>query len=744
MQKNFKTFILILVLSSVITPSLLVAANPVPSQDEEIHFRMSVATTALDWDPASFNPSTADTYRYACLENMVTMRAGWDGYDLNMLIPVLATSWDVEPWPSEMNQAPIPFVNSGGVKAINWTLRENVTFHDGSIWNATVAKWNYDRIFIITGNLTGRGDTQMRDDYWINVNELEPFFTDSWNHSWGIGRVGEYNGMVAPGPANSSNPLWECIPLVNNTQVIDPGDPITGGGILRVEFNDWSTFWVYDLSHVNPGAYNLIISMETYKDDYTDQSFHGYDPIGGVHPLIGTGPYKFVHHTPTGPSSGGQLVKNENYWNRTALEADGWFGVDVVDFVVFPDDGRDERNAAFYTGSLDYAVDIAGWELDYDTVTTDPDFTYAGSDVGYQYLRCITMNCINETYWKDAWDNGIWYWNGTDWIMIEPPHTVPTDYLGNGGVGGIPRLLRKAISFAFDYDGFIQTAYEGRAFRANCFIGANSTYANEAIPMPYLNLTIAREAMLAQFPTECAANGLNSGNIDDDALWQSVGDGSTPIFKLNFYWDLIPDHLVMKNYLVTALRNIGCSYYQNHPNDNLPSNQFLNTWQAYAGGTFPYFIYNAFIGVDWTHYDNYIAHPFLYAYHRNIGDWSFDMGWNAAHMYLDNVTFWMEEFYYSNATHQQEIMDNVAITLQTYEYPWVWICETMFGAAWRVEWDIDIEFWDSIWPYTRVRYVGKEEEPVPIPGYSTGIIMSLLLVSMIGTIYAIARKKKLT
>ncbi|MFX0081712.1 MAG: hypothetical protein ACFE94_08160, partial [Candidatus Hodarchaeota archaeon] len=319
MKKYFRTFLLVLILSGIVSPFFLVRANPVTAQDDELHFRHSVATTVLDWDPASFNPSTGDSYRYACLENMVTMKADWDGFNIednytSGLIPVLATSWDVEPWPSEMNQAPVPFVNSGGVKAINWTLRENVTFHDGSIWNATVAKWNYDRIFIITGNLTGRGDTQMRDDYWININELEPFFTPSWNLSWAKGKMGSYDGMVAPGTA-----LYESVPLVNNTQVIDPGDPVTGGGILRVEFNDWSTFWVYDLSHVNPGAYNLIISMETYKDDYTDQTFHGYDAKDGVAALVGTGPYIYGGHVPTGPASGGLLTKNYNYWNRTGL-----------------------------------------------------------------------------------------------------------------------------------------------------------------------------------------------------------------------------------------------------------------------------------------------------------------------------------------------------------------------------------------------------------------------------------------
>lgn len=715
MRKYSKILIIFLLLSSVIFPFIPIRANPVPSQ-AEVHFRVSVGTTVLDWDPVSHNPSTGNTYRDATLENMITIKDGWDGANLDELIPVLATSWVIEEWPSEMNS--VGFKNSGGVKAIDWTLREGVTFHDGSLWNATVAKWNFDRIFIITGNLTGRGDTEMRDDYWININDLNPFFTTNWNLSWAIGKMGSYDGMVAPGTF-----LYEHVPLINNTQILDPGGS-NGGGTLRIEFNDWTPFWVYDLFQCVPDGYMRMISMDAYKANYTDQSFHGYGPGS----LVGTGPYIYGGHTATGPTTGGLLTKNENYWNRTGMEAMGWFDVTHIDFVVFPDDGKDVRNTALYTGNLDFATDVAGWEMDYDTVTSDPDLFYWESDVGYKYMRCVTFNNINETYWKTAFDSALW--DGTD-------------PMGNVGLGGIPRLFRKAISYAFDYDGFIQTAYNGRAFRANSFLGANSTYANESIPMPYLNLTIAREAMLAQFPNETAANGLYSNNTDDDALWQSVATGSTPIWKLNFYWDIEPDHLIQKDYLVTALKNIGCSYWEDFPDDVLPDNEFQDTFEAFSGNLFPYFLYEASIGVDWTHFDNYGVHPFLYAYHRNIGDWSFEMGWNAAHMYLDNVTFWIEEFYYANFTRQQEIFDKVAWTLQTYQYPWMWIGETMTGAAWRVEWDIDYDWYGSIIPFIRIKYVGKEEGVPEIPGYSVIIFLSISLVAMLGVIYIMMRKKQL-
>ncbi|HEC39732.1 MAG TPA: hypothetical protein ENI29_15945, partial [bacterium] len=42
----------------------------------------------------------------------------------------------------------VGFNNTGGYKSTTFTLRENVTFSDGSAWNATVFKWNIDRVHL--------------------------------------------------------------------------------------------------------------------------------------------------------------------------------------------------------------------------------------------------------------------------------------------------------------------------------------------------------------------------------------------------------------------------------------------------------------------------------------------------------------------------------------------------------------------------------------------------------------------
>jgi len=101
--------------------------------------------------------------------------------------PVLATGYTVEEyWPSEENS--FGWNNTGGFRVINITLRENVIFHDGSEWNATVAKWNIDRAYVLTGNLTGSEGAGHKDimghmTYKPGIN-YKDFFTPSWNYSY--------------------------------------------------------------------------------------------------------------------------------------------------------------------------------------------------------------------------------------------------------------------------------------------------------------------------------------------------------------------------------------------------------------------------------------------------------------------------------------------------------------------------------------------------------------------------------
>ena len=723
MRKFSKMLIYLLLLSSFALPIAGINADLGPAQSDELHFRFGSGSEALNWDPVVFDASWGNTYRWATLEGLITTYDGWDG-NMSTVIPMLATDWEIEYWPEQNNSK--GFINRGGIRAMNLTLRENVTFHDGSIWNATVAKWNLDRLFVISGDLTENGDIKHRDSLWIDVEQSIPYFTESYNLSWALGKVGSYNGMVAPGDPNPTNPLWNKAPLVNNTQILIPGDPVTGGGMFRVEWNDWNPNPISGfLAYTSGSYYSMMISMEAYADDYTDAAFLGYGPGS----CIGTGPYIFDHHTTTGPTTGGLMLKNENYWNKTHWEDQGLFGVTHIDVAVYPMDtnGRDSRNQAFYNYDLDFAYDISGWEMDYDTVINDPNIEYAEGTIGYLYSKTAVLNCINETYWKTYYDNGSW--DGTD-------------YVGNVGLGGIPRLFRKAISYAFNYTRYINTAFNGRAWRLDYFMHVNSTYNQGNIPIAYTNITIAREAMLDVFPAECAARGLNASNLDDDNLWHTVAINN-PIFKLNFYWDVAPANLIFKDEMINALDLIGCQMWDDYPYDIYPDNEFSSSYEGLAGGNFPYYIHNGFVGVDWTLYADFNGHGFAFAYFRNLGYASFDFGWNFAYAYNDSVDEWFYEIYYSNDTARQPLYDKIADHLQNYEYPWIWACQAITGSAWNSEWEVETAYYSGIQPFVRIRYVGRELVVPEIPGFMLGIIIGSTLVAMIGVISVIKRKHKL-
>jgi peptide/nickel transport system substrate-binding protein len=71
--------------------------------------------------------------------------------------PRLATKWDI----------------SSDLKTITLTLRQGVKFHDGSDWNATVAKWNMD--FLISAKLSDYiniSSVDIIDNYTVKLNVI--------------------------------------------------------------------------------------------------------------------------------------------------------------------------------------------------------------------------------------------------------------------------------------------------------------------------------------------------------------------------------------------------------------------------------------------------------------------------------------------------------------------------------------------------------------------------------------------
>ncbi|MFW9952553.1 MAG: ABC transporter substrate-binding protein, partial [Candidatus Thorarchaeota archaeon] len=262
MKKIVKNLSLTILLFSFALPFISGIASPNTAQTTTNSFVAGITFGADDWDPSIYKSTPTNYYIWACLESLI-----WTDFN-DVSYPVLATNWTIYPRLDEGG-------HTGGVKAIAFSLRQDVKFHDGSDFNASVVKWNFDRSIAISGNLSGTGDAQNRAVYWFDAAEWKNSFTANWNLSWAL----------------TSNPfgLGSRIPVINETKVVSDY-------LVNITFNTWTnglaTF---------EGAYYLMISKMAYSD-WTGAPMYGFgeDPAfpqdnPAIFPghMIGTGPYKF-------------------------------------------------------------------------------------------------------------------------------------------------------------------------------------------------------------------------------------------------------------------------------------------------------------------------------------------------------------------------------------------------------------------------------------------------------------------
>lgn len=745
MKKISNFLILSILFGSFLIPIAGVTADLEPAQTVR-RFKIGLTgTPAQDWDiPITGAYGIVDLWlQPATTEYLFGLNDAYDRgisegvYKSETYVPVLATDWLFDFWPEEMNSQ--GFVNQGGVANVTITLRNDVTFHDGSAWNATVAKWNIDRVYIITGNLTGNGDLRNRDTYWVDADDWTDYYTTGWNMSQYIGKFGWYDTVNSTdyqnpyGGIGPSGPIYYApygkYPIVKRVVVTDDQ---SNGGQIRVEFNDFNTYGFSSAGNIK------YISMEAYGD-FWDNGIYGYDNDDPLYPdhMIGTGPYMYVDYDEGGSPGGGTLAKNPNYWNRTALEADGWFDADYIDIITWPASqlGTESRNTALMTNALDFALDNFFTPVDYQDVLSESRLNYIERPPS-DYVSAITLNCINETWWS---------WNGY-YQLGEVIY--PTSYPSGNTPNGLPRALRKAMSYAFDYDTYINVGLNGRAVRTTS-MGVTNIYANPTIPIATRDLTIARNALLndTYFKPICAAQGLDENSTDTD--WHNVANsigGKTPIWILDFYWD--DQFQVMKNVFQTSLEDIGVSLKDETGATNKLSTTVWDKVGTYWVTGFPVLSAQAW-PLDWNIPEN-IPEGWIEAYYHdpNDGRWrdfpytvdDYFPWFNLAFTYNTTVDYWLKRMWLSNDTARAEWFDEIANFAQNYQYNWIYISQGKQGAVHWKDWEIS-NYWGSI-SYPLTRYVGFAEEFPEIPGFLTSVLLGTSILSMIGLIYAIQRKNR--
>jgi ABC-type transport system substrate-binding protein len=751
-----KTIIFLLLVSAIFLPVCPVIAQPKLAAIPP--YKIGVNGSRLgNWDgPIASAGFAAASFGSECLESLFTLPENWSG-QTDDWIPMLATNWTTIPWPNEMNHHPTdPFMNTGGVKAIEFTLRDDVTFHDGSAFNATVAKWNIDRHIVITGNLTGKLNPALLSDemykamysFWLPAEHWAQYETDSWNVSQFINKTASYGeyGISKTPPDMTDGSLYKSYyyshyPRIKNVTIIEDK---ASGGRIRVNYNDWSGVLLYvDFT---------MMSMESYKD-YFDIPIEGAGDVGGFlqpdvrngYPdpddqfpghLIGTGPYRFIEFDEG--SEQGTMRKFDNWWNSTAMNATGgWHNVDEIVIVTFKltQSGFAKKGLALLSRTIDYA-DNAG-NMDIDAMVASPDINYTVYGIGSD-RTFITLNAINETYWK-TWADAKVNVSAAAGVNLKHLYDVD-DVTETVQVDGINRAMRKAVSYAFDYDLYISNVLQGRGVRSGGFLSPGNEYYNPDIPLPYRNLTIAREALINDsfWGPLVAARNLDINN--DTADWVSVAN-SNPIFEFKLLWD--QNTLDRASLFGNSIKDIGLALggINGAPDPLLEVSPDIYTVLFTEGaiGTVPWFTTHG-LPSDWPGAD-FAFGPYIEYYCKSPEGTVFPYAAliNTGFNYNDTVDFWIDKTWFVNRTAGEELWNNLTRHYQTFQYSDIFICHTEGGYAIDKDWIYSPPYLSSAF----VKYIGPPiQEGVQIPGFQTAAILAITVVSITGIGFSLNRKRK--
>jgi len=338
-----------------------------------------------------------------------------------------------EPIPSLATDFPSVSVDS---LVYNFTLRQNVTFHDGTPFNAEAVKWNYDRLNYF---LNWSANDYLPAPFNVSLSE------DLLPNQWG--------GLVQTPDGK---------PLINKTVVLSEYE-------VQIVLNEPKGPFLAILAYA--GMY-FMSPTSTPPLTYLESAYSR---------LIGTGPFIYESFTPDVDI---RFRGNPNYWRGAPkLKSMVWLQIEDTN----------TRNGAL----LAQEVDI----LD----APDPDFLD-----DFETDSAITL------YQGEATTN-------TEYIMLDCIYMNVT--------------MRKAMSYAFDYNYVIQEILKGQAVRLKGPIAAPVPFSNTSKNYPIYNLSYARQIL--------KDNGVvgSAAPINDDPAdtWWQTKTTSDPIASYNYTWNTETD-----------------------------------------------------------------------------------------------------------------------------------------------------------------------------------------------------------
>jgi ABC-type oligopeptide transport system substrate-binding subunit len=700
MRKLLRNIIFIILIISASTPLISVnfsLALPTLAQTSSKSFVCGTVFGAGDWDPPVYISTPNNYYLQNCLESLV-----WTDLD-GVSHPLLATNWTIYPRQDEGG-------HTGGVKAIAFSLRTDVEFHDGSEWNATVAEWNLNRNIDISGNLSGNGDPQNRDLYWFDASQWAGEFTPNWNLSW-------YNYDLFG--------LGNEIPIINDTQIINPY-------LINITFNTWVNGPGYF-----SGAYMMMISMESYEDWFDapiygageDPEFPQDNPSIFPGHMIGTGPYKF-DFLDEAVTSTGHMIRNDDYWNKSALETEGLFSLTDVYIRHYAD--PQSRTTAILTGEIDYIADLMQIPItDHDAILGDPLLDYVPTYLDPAIID-FTFKCeegLNVPCFGLSGDMALL--NGKTPKEIFP---FISQYMGLSPFtplpDGVNRTVRRALSYSFDYETYFEVVQGSWGNLSQSCLGIESTYYNPSVPEYYYNVTKAREILLSDPYYEQLALDRNLGIDNLTSEWILVAT-TNPIDSHDMIYNTGDDSHV---YMEAALNNIGFGFIGVEDPD-IWQNQ-VATGLAVMYDIFPFIWPNSATN-PWP-----VMNAFFTSNNRVIPYF----GYNFAFMANSTIDSLFTQIYFSNDS--QLLYDQLADDLQNYHVPFLYISQYQQGFGINIGWNFTelmperIGF--SALPY--YAWIGGERILAtgfpPIPGYNTPLVVFVSVIGILSAIYITMKKRK--
>ncbi len=396
--------------------------------------------------------------------------------------------------------AAAPTISADGLN-YTVTLREDVTFHDGTPFNASCVEWNFYRgakLFYLDG------------PYWMVAEVLK-------------------GGQLVEDAAfadNSTTWFPEVFDAwVEAGEAIEVIDEFTIKFILEQAFDYFMPILTYTvvammspsfvLAHADAG----FTDWDTYGVDYMQDPIS--DPNYMVTHTCGTGPYMLEEWI---PDSYIYLTLNEDYWRTWDVPA---YAGAIKHVYLRTNEDVTGRILGLRAGTADAVYVPRTNAPDVYDNTTDaslyPDDIYL-SNSGYGYgltfmgFNLAQVNTTDGSFYDSPWQN---------------------------------LNLRRACSFAFDYDAFLAAAVQGFGFRADSgpiplgLLGYNTTaFAhieyNITRAVEEWNIAVQDADLLEDFAGTRTDTGTpapntivlnyNSGNTEREQGCLLVKDGLEQIF----------------------------------------------------------------------------------------------------------------------------------------------------------------------------------------------------------------------